>query len=208
MDSNLHNFFQNYKEIDAYCRKAFEDSGVDYASVVQEARRQLLEYAQTKGPNYIRRNFMPDNMYCNVVGLLYDRYPDLMFEDQENCAYLKLAQDIRVYPKKLNDKYLPGNIITNHVKSKYGQELFNDDTKIHVLYAGFVLEKEDWMLDFKGVYASYINDYYPKKAAFIIDLDDMAKPQILGVEEVQPQGPQKPLVWIPQRDSDTEKKAQ
>ncbi len=212
MSTNLRDFFQsnnNIPEIEAYCKAVFDDSDVDFSSVVMEARRQILEYASTKGPRYIRRNFMPDNMYCNMVGVLYERYPTLMGEDKEGCAYLKLAPDIRLYPKKLSERYLPGNHITKHVKSKFGQELYSDDTKIHVLYAGPVLEKEDWTLDFKGVYASYINEYYPKRAAFVIDLNDLAKPMNLRGESIAPQGPQTPLVWLPKTaEGDQERKAE
>ena len=210
MVTNLHDFFysnNNMPEVEAYCRGVFEASPIDMASVVAEARKQLLDHASTKGPNYITRNFMSGNMHSNMVGVLYERYPELMQEDQEGCAYLKLADNLRVYPKKLSDKYLPGNIPTKHVKSKYGQELYSDDTKIHVLYAGPVLEKEDWTLDFRGVYASFINEYNPKKAAFIIDLSDLAKPMGLGVESIAPNGPQTPLVRVPGVADGKERKA-
>lgn len=212
MTTNLHDYFQSNNkipEIKTYCRGVLEATDFDFVSVTMEARRQLLEYASTKAPMYIRRNFMPDNMYCNMIGVLYELYPTLMNEDKEGCAYVKLAADIRFYPKKLNKRYLPGNQITKHVKSKFGQELYDEDTKIHVLYGGPVLEKEDWTLDFKGVYASYINEYYPKKAAFVIDLNDLAKPMSLGFENVEPQGPQTPLVRVAKKlEYEKERKAE
>jgi hypothetical protein len=56
-----------------------------------------------------------------MVGLLYDHYPERMFEDSTGCHYLLLTKNIRVYPKKLNDKYLPSNIILKALNKKEGK---------------------------------------------------------------------------------------
>jgi hypothetical protein len=126
-----------------------------------------------------------------------------MFEDRERCPYLKLAGNLRVYLKKLDEHYIPGNIITDHVKEKRGQELITDDAKIYVLYAGPVLEKNDWAIDLKRVVASCINEYYPKRPEFVIDLKEYIKQSVIADNEQAQQEDQ--LVVIPKRDEDQKK---
>ena len=186
METNLSDFFErkdDKSEIEAHCRLKFLESSIDIYKIIQAARNETVNFARSVSSHYIQRNTMPEKMYSTMVGMLYDAYPNMMFKDKEGCPYLKLADNIRLYPKKLNDRYLPGNIVTDYVKEKRGQEMFVDDTHIHVLYVGPVLENNDWALDLKGVFASYINKYYPTKAAFIIDLKEFIKTIIVPAEE-------------------------
>jgi hypothetical protein len=118
---------------------------------------------------------MVENMYGNMIGLLYDNYPEMMQLDKEDRPYLKLAADVRIYMKKLDEKYLPSNVITRHVLKLRGQELFEDGSRIHVLYAGYRLKDEVWGNDLVGTFMSYVNKYYPTRTEWILDLAEYKK---------------------------------
>lgn len=66
------------------------------------------------------------------------------------------------------------------------------------MYAGPVLEDKDWMKNYKGFYASYINEYYPTKAEFIIDLKDYIKVSVIAAKE---EPTEQELVKIPGTDT-------
>lgn len=156
------------------CQDALTASHVDFYKIIVRAHEMTLEDAERKRKHYKQRNFMAESMYGNMTGLLYDNYPTMMFEDRTGCPYLRLTKNIRMYPKKLNEKYLPNNIVTNSVKEKRGQELHLNDEQIHVLYAGYLLEENNWM-KLQGIYASYVNKYYPTDTEWALDLKDYSK---------------------------------
>lgn len=125
MELNLQDYFKNYNksEIEEYCKRILSESHVDFYSAFAQARKLTIEYAKSKPPNYITRNSLPLQMYDNMVGCLKDLYPNLMHEDKEGCPFLLIAEDLRMYPKKLSNTYVPGNIITEHVKEKRGAKI-------------------------------------------------------------------------------------
>lgn len=99
----------------------------------------------------------------------------MMQIDKEKRPYLRLAADARVYMKKLDEKYLPSNVVTQYVLKLRGQELFEDGSQIHVLYAGYLLKDEVWGNDLTGTYISYVNKYYPTRTEWILDLEEYRK---------------------------------
>ena len=132
---------------------------------------------------------MTENMYGNMIGLLYDNYPDMMHIDREDRPDLKLSADVRIYMKKLNEKYLPSNVVTQYVLQLRGQELFEDGSQIHVLYAGYLLNEEVWGNNLTGTFISYVNKYYPTRTEWILDLAEYRKDAVIAlpyhVEEME-----------------------
>jgi hypothetical protein len=183
MTANLQNYFSDHNpsQLKDYCSSLLRASKIDLSAIIDMGHRLTLLDAELKSSNYKQRNFMPEIMYGNFVGLLYDNYPEMMQQDAEDRPYLKLANDVRIYPKKLNEKYLPSNIITNHVMALNGQELFVDDTQIHVLYAGFVLSDKLWPNELKGHFISYVHSYFPTRVEWVLDLADFRKNKAIEI---------------------------
>ncbi len=177
MNTELTDYLASHKisKAQTECSNALINSNVDLYKIIVRAHEMTLEDAGRKRKNYKQRNFMAESMYGNMIGLLYDNYPTVMFEDRTGCHYLRLAKNIRVFPKKLNEKYLPNNIVTKSVKEKRGQELLLNDEQVHVLYAGYCLENEINWMKLEGIYASYVNKYYPTNTEWALDLKDYSK---------------------------------
>jgi hypothetical protein len=177
MATNLSDYFSENRsqQIREYCNGLLNSSTVDLAGIINLAHKLTLLDGELKSSNYKQRNYMAESMFGNMIGLLYENYPQMMNLDIEKRPFLKLADDVRVYPKKLNEKYLPGNVVTNHVLALRGQELFQDGSQIHVLYGGYVLHDEVWGNQLKGTYISYVNEYYPTKTEWVLDLEEYRK---------------------------------
>jgi hypothetical protein len=177
MSDNLRDYFSENPsgKIKAYCDRLLKNSHIDLAKIIGLAHKLTLLDGELKSTNYKQRNYMTENMYGNMIGLLYDNYPDLMQIDKEARPYLKLASDARIYMKKLNEKYLPSNVVTQYVLKLRGQELFEDGSQIHVLYAGYLLKEEVWGNDLTGTFISYVNKYYPTRTEWILDLAEYKK---------------------------------
>lgn len=183
METNLSDYFEqhNPNTVKDYCDQLLKDGIVDFASIIELAHKLTLMDAEMKSSNYKQRNFMAEVMFGNYVGLLYDNYAELMQTDDEKRPYLRLADDVRVYPKKLNEKYLPSNVVTGHVKKLNGQELFEDGSKIHVLYSGYILTDSIWPNALKGNYISCVNTYFHSKLEWVLDLEEYRKSRIIGL---------------------------
>ncbi len=190
MKEKLQNYVDNHNPsvLRNYCHSLFQKSELDMASVYEEAHKLTLQDAERKRSHYKRRNFMAENMYGNMVGLLIDNYPELIDLDSEKRPFIKLSDNVRIYPKKLDEKYLPNNIVTKHVLRLRGQKLITGGTKIHVLNAGFVLDGKEWMKQPKGYFVSYTNEYYPTKTEWVLDLNEYRKSKaiILPYDVQQP----------------------
>lgn len=171
----------------------------DFAKIFKEAKDITLKEAGLKPPKYKQRNYMAENMYGNTIGILYDNYPQYMHIDSCGRPYVLLEKNIRIYIKKLSDKYLPSNIKTKHVKKLNAQDLFAEKSQIHVLYAGFVLQNNDWAINFKEVCITYINKVYNNIAAWVIDLRDKAywKSGDIITYLSQPNVEDSPLISVP-----------
>ena len=170
---------------------------VDFAQIFNEAQKLTFEDAKRKPSHYKRRNFMAENMYGNIIGLLVDNYQSLIEEDAHKRPFIRLDKDVIIYIKKLTPKtYIPNNIITEHVKELKYQELFEDAARINVLFAGFVLKNEDWFVPFENVCIAYLNRFYTHQAAWIIDLKDYPKSGTI-ISPLVPVEPDAPLVTVP-----------
>lgn len=173
MKLKLHNIFEKARNLPL--QKEVEEGlkriGVDLVSIFENARQMTVKEAAKKSALFIPRNYMAEVMHGNAIGLLYQVIPQFMRKDKHNRAYIALGDSIRVYVKKLSPKrYTPSNIKTKHVNNMDFQTLFEDDEKVHVVYAGYVLDSNDWVLEFKEVCVSYLNRFYKNEAAWIINL--------------------------------------
>lgn len=147
-------------------------SPIDFVAIINEARELTVKEAGLKPPNYKQRNYMAETMYGNVIGILHDNHPEYMKIDDCSRPYILLEKNVRVYIKKLTENYAPNNIKTQHVKAMDAQDLFTGDVSINVLYAGFILNMNDWALPFRSICISYLNKVYNKQAAWTIDLNE------------------------------------
>ncbi len=125
----------------------FEDlyikTGIDILPIIEDAHRKLLEEASTQSPEFITKLYWAEGMNRNMVGFLKKRYPETVKYDEAGRVYLKLGENVRVYFKKLDDKFRPRNIPTGHVidlNSAQGQ-LFGRE--LSVLYVGPKLKKSN-----------------------------------------------------------------
>lgn len=184
-------------EAQKICMNALNEAPVDFYRIITSAHALTLEDAARKRKHYKQRNFMAESFYGNMVGLLYDNYPMRMHQDAYGCPYVLLSKNVRVYPKKLDEDYLPNNIVTKSVKARRGQSLLLRPEQIHVLFAGYSLvNNNDWM-QLRGVYASYINKYYPRNTEWAIDLADFKKEEALVVDRPIVETEDEQLVKVP-----------
>lgn len=172
MSTKVNDFFEKARNLPLKERveKRLVDIPIDFVNVFSTAKQMTLSEASLKPANYKQRNYMAELMYGNVIGILYDNYPELMRKDEQNRPYIFLDSQTRLYLKKLTENYLPNNIKTDHVKKMNMQQLFDEEDQIHILYAGFVLNMNDWTQNLKEVCVSYINRVYNTRSAWIIDL--------------------------------------
>lgn len=174
MNTNVDDFFEKSRnlKLKGEVESLLQQSPIDLNAILNTARTMTLDDASVKPSQYKGRNFMAETMYGNVIGLLYDNYPEYMREDDHGRPFILLAKDIRIYIKKLNEQFLPNNVTTKHVKVLNAQDLFINEEQIHVLYAGFVLDRNDWALDFKEVCIVYRNKVFYTKIAWVVDLTE------------------------------------
>jgi len=126
-------------------QQKFEDlyvgNGFDVMPTLMEAHEMTLSEASRRPPEFIDKKYWAQEMNRNIVGLLKQKHPELVYYDEANRLYIKLGETARLYFKKLDSGYRPRNIPTGHVKelnSAQGQ-LFGRD--LTVLYAGPKLRK-------------------------------------------------------------------
>ncbi|GJM27579.1 MAG: hypothetical protein DHS20C17_02140 [Cyclobacteriaceae bacterium] len=92
-------------------------------------------------PHFRGRGWWAHHMNWYAVGLLRKSFSDLMDKDDCGRPFLILDKHVRIYFKKLNNKYMPDNIVTKHVRDMNTMSLKFDDDTITVLYAGFRVNK-------------------------------------------------------------------
>ncbi len=184
-------------EAQTICMKALNEAPVDFYRIITAAHALTLEDASRKRKHYKQRNFMAESFYGNMVGLLYDNYPMRMHQDVYGCPYVLLSKNVRVYPKKLDEHYLPSNIVTKSVKARRAQSLLLRPEQIHTLFIGYSLVNDnDWM-QLRGIYASYINKYYPRNTEWALDLNDFKKDSALVVDRPTVEVEDEMLVKVP-----------
>lgn len=199
MSTNLQQNLEDSKnDAESQFRDALLSTGVDPYSIIEAARELTLSDAGKKPSHFkLGRNYMAEIMYNNIIGIATDVYGSRMKQDKENRHYLELTPTVRLYFKKLNDKYLPSNIVTKYTKALRGQELFNEGgTQIHVVNVGYIVKDNDYTQDFKGIYASYVNKYYPSDVVWVIDLSIYKSTGII-VPNHEPAIAAEPLVKVP-----------
>jgi hypothetical protein len=176
---------------------------IDFVAVINQARKMTLIEAAAKPPQYKQRNWMAENMYGNIIGLLHENYPEYMQTDTYGRPYILLAPNIRVYLKKLTETYLPNNIKTRHVKKLNAQDLFSDKERISIVYAGFVLTRNDWALEFKEICITCLNRVYINRPAWTIDLtEEQYRKSISIISYMETATTQENLVSVSKKQED------
>ena len=184
--NKIDKFIEEYdpSEIKSYISEMVAQSDVDFHAIIHEAHEITLEQARGKSLHYIPKNWMAETMYGNMIGLFRDRHPELMFIDKHKRPYLRLSNNIRVYFKKMDAKYKPGNVVTKHVVDLWAQNSGGIGTKIHTFYIGYKIPNDkDWGM-LIGVFGAYPNSFFKKKIDWVIDLGNYAKG--IGVVPIAP----------------------
>lgn len=168
-----------------YITNKIHESTVDFQSIISEAHDITLREASIKKLSFQDKNWMATTFNGNIIGLFKEYYRDLMKVDKWGRSYLQLEHDIRVYFKKMDDKYTPSNVRTNHVCDLWSQNIGSDlGGKIHIVYVGYVLDGGEWT-KLKGIYASYPSNFYKKKIDWVVNMSDFAKVTKLPVNSEQ-----------------------
>jgi hypothetical protein len=146
METKLQNLF-GIDEGKGVRQKLYENlyvnHGVDFEPVFYEAHQMTLN---DPTPDIYRgRGFMANHMNWHLLGLLKQRYRDKMKADKYERPYYSIDENTRVYFKKLNEKYAPENVTTDHVRELNSMSLFYGQDQLTVLYAGFKIpENRRW----------------------------------------------------------------
>lgn len=187
--------------------KLLDQCSIDFTAIFNEAQQLTHTDANRKQSHYKGRNFMSENMYGNIMGLMTDNYPTYVHYDSYKRPFLKLDKDVYVYIKKLTPKtYVPSNVITNHVKALRYQQLFDSyDKVVNVLFGGYVLKDEDWFLPLEETCISYLNKFYYDQAAWTIDVKAYPKYQTI-ITPLTKEETELPLVTVPETITKTQNK--
>lgn len=133
---------------------SFEDlymsRGINLEGIIRQAFSKTLE--DKTPPHFRGRGYMADHMSWNIAGLLKENFGSLILQDEYKRLYLNLDRRVRVYFKKLNGKFAPDNVITEHVKDLNSMSLKLNDEPINVLYAGFRIRLDQFWDELKGCY--------------------------------------------------------
>ncbi|RPD39449.1 hypothetical protein [Chitinophaga barathri] len=145
-------FPNSREEKQALMEELYKAKGIDLNELLLRAHAQTLEEAEKRSLEGKGRGYMASTMSWNIRGELYKTYPELMQMDQHKRDYLMLGKNIRIYFKKLDNKYRPSNIVTKHVISLNTQQLLFRPSPITVLYAGFRLAARNSWDELEGCY--------------------------------------------------------
>lgn len=192
--ANINKFLEEYNkgEVKQYFDATFHASSVDFTAIIDEAHKLTLSESAKKSESFKGKNWMAETMYGNMVGYMTMYHPDLMRKDKEGRPYVQLASNIRIYLKKLDTKYRPNNVKTDHVQDLWSQNIQEEGTRIHIGYVGYMLDNEDWT-NIKGIYACYTHAYYQKRIEWVLDMSAYAK----GVVKMPMAAPAEDLNIIP-----------
>ena len=109
----------------------YTDYGIDFREIQGEAVERTQELVDCIPEEYMTPAFWASNLTRITVGLMRERYPQLMFQDEKNRWYFKKDRSVRLYFKTLNERsFTPSNISTRHVAALncgmgllYGQQI-------------------------------------------------------------------------------------
>ena len=153
METKLQNLF-GIEEGKGTRQKSYENiylnHGVDFEPIFHEAHRMTL--ADETPEIYRGRGFMANHMNWNLLGLLKQQFKDKMQMDKWRRLYYSLNENTRVYFKKLNEKYAPENVTTDHVRELNTMSMFYKQDELTVLYAGFKIPENKYWSELTGCY--------------------------------------------------------
>jgi hypothetical protein len=170
---HINTFLDSYNKdtIKKHFDSTFKSAGVDFDGIIMDAHALTLAEASVKPKHHISKNWMAETMYGHMIGIALERHRDMVLYDQENRPYIKLGNDIRMYFKKLDEKYRPSNIDTEHVKNLLFQKIEEEGTQIYIGYVGYIINDGDWT-QVVGTYTSYIHKYYRKRIEWVLQMTD------------------------------------
>ncbi|HWK03750.1 MAG TPA: hypothetical protein VNS58_08965 [Puia sp.] len=157
--------------------------GIDFEPIFYTALEKTLQ--DPTPPSHRWRGFMSAAMNGNIIGTIKGLYPDRMQVDSTGRDYFLLDKQTRIYLKKLDNRYCPRNIPTNHVRELNSMELLLKDDPITVLYAGFRLKEDEIWDGLRGCYLVEMKGL--RKTNWISDLAD------LGAQMAPPMQPVIPI---------------
>lgn len=132
------------------CEGTYLQNGVDFDPVFDEAYE--LTMADSTPDIYRGRGFMAYHMNWNLIGLLKQKFPNRMATDQHGRSYYVLDVHTRIYFKKLNSKYAPDNIPTDHVRELNSMSMFYSQDNTTILYAGIKIGEDSIWQEREGCY--------------------------------------------------------
>lgn len=140
----------------AEAEQKYRENGVDFNAFIRRIHERMLDEAQNtsqESPHKITgRGYFSTTMNWNVRSELYDCFPDKIAVDEQNRPFYRLADNVRLYFKKLDHKGRPMNIPTEHtiaLNSCQGS-LFGEPTMI--LYLGWQIRQNKYWDALSGIY--------------------------------------------------------
>lgn len=168
------------------CEALYITNGIDFETDFKEALTLVLKNPTPK--KYRGRGFLANTMNWTVIGLMKEKYPTKMFQDQHGRDYFSVDKNTRIYFKKLDKKYRPNNIITNHVREMNCMQMLFNETPITVLYAGFRLRTDKYWDDISCFLVEMKNLKYPNWVSSLSDLSisiAKAKPPVNPISKAK-----------------------
>ena len=156
--------------------------GIDLEPVFYTALQKTL--GDPTPPSHRWRGFMSAAMNGNIIGTMKALYPAHMRVDSTGRDYCQLDKETRIYLKKLDKRYCPLNIPTNHVRELNSMELLLKDDPITVLYAGFRLKEDQIWDELRGCYLVEMKGM--RKTNWVSDLADLGAQLASSVQPVVP----------------------
>lgn len=153
MNANVQTLFE-VEDGKSKRQKSYEElyvsHGVDFDPIFEEAHKLTLVDAT---PEIFRgRGYMAYHMNWNLLGLVKERFKDKIEFDKYGRMFYPIDSRTRVYFKKLNDKYAPDNVTTDHVRELNSMSMFYGEDSITVLYAGFKISEQHGWHELQGCY--------------------------------------------------------
>lgn len=147
----------------------------DAVSSFNQAMDMMLDEKSRYAPRYRDKNWAATTLNGFAVGLIRDKHPSRM--RYKNGCWSYYGSKAIVKFKKLDDKFLPGNVKTDNAELERHQKALFSDSSWPIIYVGYSVNKA--MTEITGCYAVCIDNW--KNVKWIIDLDDVVSQQVTNV---------------------------
>ena len=151
----------------------------EFGEIFKEAFHMTQKERALKKPNFRDRNWEAVTMSGNIKGLLTERFPEYILQDGYRY-YFYMKDRYIIYFKKLDNKLLPSNIMTENTHKINCQYALPEEDPIPVIFIGYTVnttfdeltgyyavcmkdEEKKWVSDLsfqhsKSSFGSYINE--------------------------------------------------